>query len=156
MFTLHCDVIARSAATKQSIFAAAGCFASLAMTAYCLPETISSTSRNCSLPKNISLPTKKVGEPNAPRSTADLRVLDQLRLDVRLLRAREQLCGVEAGRGQCLHRHFGIVHFLRLDPHVMKRGVDIFLEHAFELCGDRRAHQIQRVDRERTDSRCRA
>src|SRR5207253_1190823 len=32
------------------------------------PETISSTSRNCSLPKNISLPTKKVGEPNAPRS----------------------------------------------------------------------------------------
>src|SRR5258705_12154890 len=35
-----------------------------------LPETSSSTSRNCSLPKNISLPTKKVGEPNAPRSTA--------------------------------------------------------------------------------------
>src|SRR4051812_17205915 len=34
------------------------------------PETISSTSRNCSLPKNISLPTKKVGEPNAPRATA--------------------------------------------------------------------------------------
>src|SRR3954454_15866580 len=34
------------------------------------PETISSTSRNCSFPKNISLPTKKVGEPNAPRATA--------------------------------------------------------------------------------------
>src|SRR6266403_288223 len=34
------------------------------------PETSSSTSRNCSVPKNISLPTKKVGEPNAPRSTA--------------------------------------------------------------------------------------
>src|SRR5258708_37794095 len=34
------------------------------------PETSSSTSRSCSLPKNISLPTKKVGEPNAPRSTA--------------------------------------------------------------------------------------
>src|SRR5258705_219900 len=34
------------------------------------PETSSSTSRNCSFPKNISLPTKKVGEPNAPRSTA--------------------------------------------------------------------------------------
>src|SRR5438046_1131143 len=36
-----------------------------------LPATISSTSRSCSLPKNISLPTKNVGEPNAPRSTAD-------------------------------------------------------------------------------------
>src|SRR5712691_11570513 len=48
--------------------------ASLAMTGEgrCgyLPETSSSTSRSCSLPKNISLPTKKVGEPKAPRSTA--------------------------------------------------------------------------------------
>src|SRR3954451_22695478 len=34
------------------------------------PDTISSPSRNCSLPKNISSPTKKVGEPNAPRATA--------------------------------------------------------------------------------------
>src|SRR3954469_13212335 len=41
------------------------------LTASYLPETSSSTSRSCSLPKNISLPTKKVGEPNAPRSTAD-------------------------------------------------------------------------------------
>ena len=48
------------------------CFASLAMTTDYFPETISSTSRNCSLPKNISLPTKKVGEPKAPRSTAEL------------------------------------------------------------------------------------
>src|SRR5882672_11186170 len=41
----------------------------LAMTCH-PPATSSSTSRNCSLPKNISLPTKKVGEPKAPRSTA--------------------------------------------------------------------------------------
>src|SRR5207237_7135503 len=32
----------------------------------------SSTSRSWSLPKNISLPTKKVGEPNSPRATASL------------------------------------------------------------------------------------
>src|SRR5437764_11267264 len=36
-----------------------------------LPATISSTSRSCSLPKNISLPTKNVREPNPPPSTAD-------------------------------------------------------------------------------------
>src|ERR1700742_695157 len=29
----------------------------------------------------------------------------------------------------------------------MKRGVDIFFEHAFELRGDCRAHQVKRVDR---------
>src|SRR5439155_13500911 len=38
--------------------------------AHHLPNIISSTSRSCSLPKKISSPTKKVGEPNAPRSTA--------------------------------------------------------------------------------------
>ena len=32
----------------------------------------SSTSRSWSLPKNISFPTKKVGEPNAPRLTASV------------------------------------------------------------------------------------
>ena len=113
-----------------------------------MPETISSTSRNCSLPKNISLPTKKVGEPNAPRSTADWRVLDQLRLDLGSCARANSFARVEAGCGQRLRRHFGVVHLLRLDPHVMKRRLDIFLEHALELRGDRGAHQIERVDRE--------
>src|SRR6266851_2011441 len=69
-----------------------------------------------------------------------LRVLDQLRLDVPFLRAGEQFCCVEAGCRERFHRHFGIVHFFRLAPHVMKRGIDIFLKHALELGCDRGAH----------------
>src|SRR5262249_55950474 len=77
-----------------------------------------------------------------------LRVLEQLCLHIRLLRAGQQLRAVKAGRGQRLHRDVRIVHLLRLTPHVMEGGLDIFLEHALELRCDRRAHQVQRVDRE--------
>src|SRR5436190_738427 len=35
----------------------------------------------------------------------------------------------------------------RLNPHVMERGVDVFLEHALELRGDRGAHPIEGADR---------
>src|SRR6266849_10885529 len=66
-----------------------------------------------------------------------LRVLDQLRLDVGVLGAREQLWRIEAGGGERFDRDFRLVHFLRLHPHVMKRSVDILLEHALELRGDR-------------------
>ena len=111
-----------------------------------LPETSSSTSRNCSLPKNISLPTKKVGEPKAPRSTAACVFKISFAL-TSLLRTRKQFGGVEAGRRQGFDRHFGVVHLLGLDPHVMERGVDIFLEHTLELGGDGGAHQIEGVDR---------
>src|SRR4029077_2495083 len=86
----------------------------------------------------------------AERAALDgcLGILDQFRLRVSLLRSCQQLCGVEAGRVKRFDRDLWIVHFLGLSPHVMKGGVDIFREHALELRGYRRAHQVQRVDRE--------
>src|SRR5438477_7417419 len=64
----------------------------------------------------------------AERAARDrgLGVLDQLGLDVGILRAREQLCAVEAGCGQRLRRDFEVVHLLRLPPHVMECSLDIF------------------------------
>src|SRR5438876_9914187 len=76
-----------------------------------------------------------------------LRVLDQFRLDVGILRARKEFCRVEAGARKSLERHLGVVHFLGLNPHVMERGGDIFLKHALDLRGDRGAHQIEGIDR---------
>src|SRR6266849_1172466 len=85
----------------------------------------------------------------AERAAVDgcLRVLDQLRLDLGLLRARKQFCRIEAARRKSLESHFGIVHFPGLAPHVVKRRVDVSLEHALELRGDGGAHQVERVDR---------
>ena len=108
------------------------------MTLGYFPEINSSTSRNCSLPKNISLPTKKVGEPNAPRSTAACVFSISLALTSGSCARANNFAGVETGRGQGLDRYFGVVHLLRLHPHVMERGIDVFLEHAFQLGGDRR------------------
>ena len=120
------------------------------------PDAISSTSRNCSLPKNISLPTKKVGEPNAPRSTADCVFSISFAFTSGSCARASSFARIEAGRAQRLGGDFRVVHLLRLAPHVVEGGLDIFLEHAFELRRDRRAHQVQRIDRERTDSRHRA
>src|SRR5438552_11804548 len=65
----------------------------------------------------------------AERAALDggLGVLDQPRLDIGVLRTRQQFCCIEAGRGQRLDRHFGVIHFLRLNPHVMEGGFDISL-----------------------------
>ena len=110
------------------------------------PATISSTSRKLLLAEEHFLADEEGRRAERAALDGVLRVLDQLGLHVGVLRARQQFCGIEAGRGQRLGRHFRVVHFLRLDPHVMERGLDIFLEHAFELRRDRRAHQVQRVD----------
>src|SRR5215216_3578107 len=54
---------------------------------------------------------------------------DQLGLDVGILRAGKQFCRIETGGAERLRRHGGIVHLLRLHPHVVKRGLDILLEY---------------------------
>jgi hypothetical protein len=86
----------------------------------------------------------------AERAALDrgLGVLDQFGLDLGFLRARKQLGAVEAGCAKRFRRYLWVVHLLRLDPHVMKRRLDIFLKHAFQLRGDGGAHQVERVDRE--------
>ena len=106
----------------------------------------SSTSRSWSLPKNISFPTKKVGEPNAPRLTALLRQLHQPLLDVRILRARAIIRSMSMPDEISAPHHSRIVHLLRLFPHVMIDRAEIRLEHALELGRDRAAHQLQRID----------
>src|SRR5258705_1244282 len=85
----------------------------------------------------------------AERAALDrgLGVLDQLRLDVGFLRARKQFCRIEAGARKSLERHLGVVHLFRLNPHVMERGLDVFLEYALDLPCDGRAHQIEGIDR---------
>src|SRR3954471_20345053 len=77
-----------------------------------------------------------------------LGVLDQSALHLGFPGAGEQLLRVEAGGRQRLGRDFRIVHLLRLAPHVVEGGLDVCFEYAFELRRDRRAHQVQRVDRE--------
>ena len=62
--------------------------------------TSSSTSRNCSLPKNISLPTKKVGEPKAPRSTADWVFSISFVLTSASWERANSFFGVETGGGE--------------------------------------------------------
>src|SRR6266436_6463963 len=93
----------------------------------------------------------------AERAALDgrLRVLDQLHLDVGILRARQQFCRIEAGVRKRLAGLLGVVHLFRLNPHVMERGVDVFLEYALELRGDGGAHQIEGVDREKRIRRVR-
>src|SRR5271155_629243 len=70
-------------------------------------------------------------------------VLDQLLLDVVLLRARDETVDVHAGRNERLAEDLRIVHLLRLDPHVMIGRTEIGLEHALELRGDGAPHQRQ-------------
>src|SRR6266581_7634963 len=85
----------------------------------------------------------------AERAARDrgLRVLQQALLDLGLLHAREQTRGVEPGLVQGRADHLGIVHLLRLGPHVAEHLVDVALERALELRRDRAAHDQQRVDR---------
>src|SRR5437588_4431245 len=60
----------------------------------------------------------------AERAALDggLGVLDQPGLYIGVLRACQQPGGIEARRGQRLGRDFRVIHFLRLDPHVMEGG----------------------------------
>ena len=98
------------------------------------------------MPKNISSPTKKVGEPKAPRVDRIIGQFDQPLLDVVLLRARHQPLDIDAGGDEGASEDLDIVHLLRLFPHVMIGGAEIRFEHALEPGRDGAAHQHQRVD----------
>src|ERR1700676_3925142 len=70
----------------------------------------------------------------AERAALDriLRVLAPPCLDGELLRAGQQSCPAKPGCDQSFRRPLRIVHLLRLDPHVMKRAIDVSLEHALQ------------------------
>src|SRR6516225_2734653 len=72
-------------------------------------------------------------------------VLDQLFLDVILLRARNKTIDLDARRNERLAKDLRIVHLLRLDPHVMVGRTEIALEHPLELRSDGAPHQRQCV-----------
>ena len=108
----------------------------------------SSTSRRRSLPKNISSPTKKVGLPKAPRSTAASVLFISRCLTSWRLGGGDQRVGIEPGFGERGADHFRIVHFLRRFPHVMEHGIGIGAQNARHLRRHRHAHQRQRVHRE--------
>src|ERR1700744_1131420 len=55
-------------------------------------------------------------------------VLDQLLLDVVLLRAGDQTIDVDARRQERVTEHLRIVHLFWLDPHVMIGGTEIRFE----------------------------
>ena len=100
------------------------------------------------MPKNISVPTKKVGEPNAPRLTASVVKSISLFLT-------SSCCARAISRSISMPdemkraaEHLEVVHLLRLFPHVMVGGAEIRLEHALELGRDGAPHQHQRIDRE--------
>ena len=69
---------------------------------YHFPETISSTSRKLLLAEEHFLADEEGRRAERAALDRGLGVLDQLRLDVGVLRTREQFCGIEAGRGQRL------------------------------------------------------
>src|SRR5262249_27857035 len=102
----------------------------------------SSTSGSPSLPKNISLPTKKVGDPNAPRSTASCVSSIRRSLTSRCC-AREQAVEVDIGGDERIARDLRVIHFLRLFPHVMIGGPEVGRKYALELGSNRAAHQLQ-------------
>ena len=100
------------------------------------------------MPKKISSPTKKVGEPNEPRATALLVFSISFFLTSSCC-ARAMIRSMSMpGREEGVAEDLRIVHLLGLDPHVMVGGAEIGLEHALELRRNGAAHQRQRVDRE--------
>ena len=109
----------------------------------------SSTSRNRSLPKYNSVPTKKLGEPNTPRATASSTLAISC--------CFTSGCWVpariaSASRPDSVERggdHRRIVHLLRLRPHVPVHRIDITFEKSFALCEHRAAHDRERIHRKK-------
>ena len=97
----------------------------------------SSTSRNRSLPKKISLPTKKVGPPNAPRATDSWVFFNSRSLTSGSAAPASREFGVEAGRRQYVAHDLGIVHLLLIGPYRLEHRIDVAREHALALRGDR-------------------
>jgi hypothetical protein len=77
------------------------------------------------LPKNIPSPTKG---PRAGGATHHgvIDQLDQPLLDVVLLCVRDQAIDVETGRLQACTEDLDVVHRLRLFPHMMAGGAEIW------------------------------
>jgi hypothetical protein len=75
------------------------------------------------------------------------RQIDQPLLDVILLHAHNQSIDIDARRDECAAKALEVVHLLSFFLHMMVRGTEIRLEHAFELSRDGTSHQHQRIDR---------
>ena len=76
-------------------------------------------------------------------------ILNQLFLDIILLRTDDQAVDIDTGRDQGAPENLEVVHFLRTFPHMVVGSAEIGLENILELRRNRAAHQHQRVDREK-------
>src|SRR5262245_8433155 len=72
-----------------------------------------------------------------------LSVVHQFVLDLSRLDQLEKPAGIELGLGQRFAENLGVVHFLRLGPHMPIHFIDIALEHAERTGGNRATHYHQ-------------